>query len=80
MVAERDRAVADMENSVEEQNTNEVSPESLKDANDQQKQEISCLSEELKLIKISVADFQVEEKAISSEKNIAVSKVQHMQG
>ena len=38
VVAERDRAVAAMENSVEEHNTNRVSSESLKYSNNHQKQ------------------------------------------
>ena len=58
-MAERYRAVAAIENSVEDHNTNQLSAESLKAANDQQKQEIFCLTEELKLIKNSVANFQV---------------------
>ena len=69
-----------MENYVEEHNTNQVSAESIKDSNDQQKQEIYCLTEEIKLIKSSVADLQVEAKTMSSEKNIVVSKLQDMWG
>ena len=38
------------------------------------------LTEDLKQIKSSVADLQVEAKTISSENNIAVSKVQKLQG
>ena len=37
-VSERDRPVADIENSIEYQNTNQVSAESLKSENDQKKQ------------------------------------------
>ena len=69
-----------MENSVEEYNTNQLSSESLKATNDQQKQEIACLTEDMKLIKSSVADLQVEAKAIYSEKKISVSKVRKLQG
>ena len=79
MVADSDIAVAAMDNSVEDHNTNQVSAESLKVTNNQQKQEISGLTEELKLIKSSMVDFQVEAKTMYSEKNIAVSKVQNMQ-
>ena len=45
MVAERDRAVEAMENSVEEHNTNQVRAESFKASNDHQKQKISRLTE-----------------------------------
>ena len=80
MMAERDRAVAALDNSVEDQNKNQVSTEILKAENYHQKQEIACLTEELKPIKISVEDLQVETKSMYSEKNIAVSKLQKMQG
>ena len=79
-MAERDRAVAALDNSVEDHNKNQVSTEILKAENYHQKQEIACLTEELKPIKISVEDLQVETKAMYSEKNIAVSKLQKMQG
>ena len=69
-----------MGNSVEEHNTNRVSAESVKSKNDQKKQEISCLTEEMKLIKIIVADLQVQEKTMSSWKNIVISKLQKLQG
>ena len=72
--------VAAMENYVEEHNTNQVSAKSLKAENDQQKQEIARLTEELKLIKISVEYLQVEANSMSLEKNIAVSKVHKLQG
>ena len=65
---------------VEEHNTNQEIAESLKTTNDYQKQEIACLTEELELIKSSVAYLQVESKDMSSENNIAISKVQNMQG
>ena len=76
----RDKAIEATKNSVEEHNTNQVSSESLKDSNEQHKQEISRLTEEIKLIKSSVAYFQVEAKVMSSEKNTAVSKVHKLQG
>ena len=63
MVAERDRSVVAIENSVEEHNNNQVGAESLKAANDQQKQELARLAEMPKLI---MADFQVESKTITS--------------
>ena len=68
-----------MDNYVWDHNTNQASTESVKAANDQQKQEIARLTEDMKLIKISVVDLQVEEKTMSSDDNIAVSKVQNMQ-
>ena len=57
-----------------------VSAEIPKAANYQKKQETARLTEKLKLIKSFVVDLQVEAKAMSSEKNITVSKVQKMQG
>ena len=80
VVDERYISVAAMENSFEEHNTNQVRAESLKYAKYKQKQEIACVTEYLKLIKSSVADFQVEANAMSSEKNIAISKVHNLQG
>ena len=50
-------AVLSLDYSVEYPNENQVSPESLKAVNDQQKQEIDRWKEELKLTKISVADL-----------------------
>ena len=79
-MAERYRAVAAIENSFEDHNTNQVSAESLKAANDQQKQKIPRLTEELKLVKSSVVNLQVEADTMSSEKNISISKVQNLQG
>ena len=69
-----------MENYVEDNNTKQGSAESIKSENNQQKEEIARLTEELKLTKSSVADFQVESKAVSSEKNIDISQVQKLQG
>ena len=80
VVSERDRSVAAMENSVEEHNTNQVSAERIKSANDQQKQYIAHLIEELKRIESSVAYFQVEENYLYSKKNIAISKVHKVKG
>ena len=77
---ERDREVSAIGNYIGEHNTNFVSAEILKTANNEQKQEIYCLTEKLKLIKISMADLQVEAKTMSSEKNIAVSKANQTQG
>ena len=79
MLAERDRALAAMENYVEDHNNNQVSAESLKAENCQQKQEIYRLTEELKLIKISVADLQFEANTMSSERNTSVFKIQNLQ-
>ena len=59
----------------QEHNTNQVSAESTTAANNQQKQDIFCVIEDLKLIKNSLADLQVEAKSMSSEKNIAVYKL-----
>ena len=56
MLIGRDRAVSAMDNSSEEHNTNQVSTESLKATNEQQKQEIYRLTEDLKLTKSIVAD------------------------
>ena len=69
-----------MDNYVEEYNVNQVRAESLKYTSNQHKQEIARLTEELTLIKSSVVYFQVEAKNITSEKNIAVFKVQKMKG
>ena len=80
MVAERDRSVAYMDNSVEWHNTNQISSESLKAAKYHKKQEIALLTEDMELIKISVAYFQIEAKAVSSENNIAISKLQKLRG
>ena len=80
MVAERDRAVASTKNSVRDHNTNQVSTKILKAAISHHKQEIASLTEEMKLTKSSVAYFQVETKAMSSESKIAVSKVQKLKG
>ena len=66
MVDERDREVSDMDNSVEEHKTKQVSAESLKASNDQQKQEIYFLTEDRKIIKSSVVGFQVEAKCMCS--------------
>ena len=80
MIAERDREMTAIENYVEEQNTNQVRAESLKSGNNHHKQEISRLTEELKLIKSSVVDLQVEANTMISEKNIAIYKLQKLQG
>ena len=52
-----DKAVSDTEKYIKEHNTIQVSAESIKSANDQKKQEIAHLAEELKLIKSSVVDL-----------------------
>ena len=62
VVDDRGRSVAGINNSVEEQNTNQVSAENLKATNDQQKKEISHLTEELKLKKSSVVDFRLRQR------------------
>ena len=74
------REVSAMENSSEEHNINQVSSESLKAIKKQQKQEIARLTEELRLIKSSVGDLQVQAKAMSSDKKFSVSKAQNLQG
>ena len=80
MVAQRDKEVAAMDNSVEEHNNNQVRAESLKAEIYQQNQEIASLTKELKLIKSIVEDLKVQANTMSSEKNIAVSKLQQLQG
>ena len=79
-MAKSDREVAAMYNSVEEHNNYQVSDERVKAANIHQKQKIARLTEEMKLIRISVTDLQFEAKTLSSENNIAIYKVQNMQG
>ena len=79
MLYEKDSAVAAIYNYVEEKNTNQIISERLKAANNQQKQEISRLTEELKLTKSIVADLRVEANIIYSDNNIAVSKLQKLQ-
>ena len=59
MLDYRDRAVESMEDSIEDHNNNRVRAEITKATNDEQKQEIICLTEKLKLIKSSMADLQV---------------------
>ena len=80
MVADTDRSVETMENYIEEQNINQVSAGIIRAVNKHQKQKIACLPEELKQIKSSLADFQVDTNTMSSEKNIAISKVHRMKG
>ena len=72
---EREKAVAAIKNSFEEHNTNQLIFETLKAANNQHKQEIACIKDELKLIEISVKYLQVEAKAMSSEKKFTISKM-----
>ena len=68
-----------MYNYVEQHNTNQVSDESHKSGNNHQKQKIDRLTEELKRIKSGVEGLQDEAKILSSENNIAISKVHHLQ-
>ena len=69
-----------MENYIEDNDNNQESFESIKATNNHQKQEIYCLTSDLKLTKSSVADFQIEAKAMYSGKNIYIFKVWNLQG